>query len=963
MRRSTRRLIQSSAVLVLASMLMPLGATADPAAPELGPLDVGLLLLKLSPRDLRVKPNYTEDRVGDGKLRLNHVSDGLRSVVGSTRVAMELGEALTTAPNVSRSYETLAGLLDYGSIGVAPPPGALHETAPLAVALQDPGGREGLDPTGEAPEGIWRLPLELRQALAEIVYGTSRANTLYARAVRGLAPEDEAAIRTVLPALLGQQLQLAEADVLEALRIAAKLDLRPILSGAATLLGSIEAARENLRALSAADQEYLASQAAAQETVYSVDTEFGAIVIAGTRDDTHNTPVAILLDLGGSDRYELDAPEDGTTPPVRVVIDLDGDDTYSSRASAAVGASLLGISFLIDEAGADLYETRETLSFGAGICGVGVLIDRDGDDRYFGDILTQGAGMFGLGLLVDEAGDDIYDAALCAQGFGCVRGIGALVDVSGTDRYRAGSKYSVSAQGEAQMLALSQGFGLGLRPWAPGGVGIIADAEGGDNYMADARSQGTGWWYGSGLLFDATGDDQYQGGQFSQGTGNFLATGHLLDMDGSDGYEAPVFCQGFARDWGIGVLRDAAGDDSYVATQMAQGAATRNAIAIAVDLLGDDTYSSREDSQGYVPPGRHSSTIGLFGDGGGNDLYAGRNRDNLCWFTGRLGVGIDVTDGDLTRVKARVRGAARVPGDFNFGPVPIAPVAGTTDTGAELEALYEQATEAENPVDRQKAIAALTRIGEDAAEFITPKLSERKRATVDDARNVLAEMGSQAVPALLRVMEEGETEAAAAAMKALADIGDPRAAKKLVEQAKHERWRIRAAAAGGMGSLTGEDTRLALEQLLNDVDEDVRRSAITALRRRGSSESAIAISDKLGDPAFSVRFAAADALVSMGVRCPDHVFSLVGAGDPAIRLLSIETCGRLSSTRSVDMLLKLLRSDDWSDRAFASAALCYVGAPRACEDLQAALAAETNGLVKAKAEAAIRATKFCVPNP
>ncbi|HJN14321.1 MAG TPA: hypothetical protein QGH10_02460, partial [Armatimonadota bacterium] len=114
MRRSTRRLIQSSAVLVLASMLMPLGATADPAAPELGPLDVGLLLLKLSPRDLRVKPNYTEDRVGDGKLRLNHVSDGLRSVVGSTRVAMELGEALTTAPNVSRSYETLAGLLDYG---------------------------------------------------------------------------------------------------------------------------------------------------------------------------------------------------------------------------------------------------------------------------------------------------------------------------------------------------------------------------------------------------------------------------------------------------------------------------------------------------------------------------------------------------------------------------------------------------------------------------------------------------------------------------------------------------------------------------------------------------------------------------------------------------------------------------------------------------------------------------------
>ena len=140
---------------------------------------------------------------------------------------------------------------------------------------------------------------------------------------------------------------------------------------------------------------------------------------------------------------------------------------------------------------------------------------------------------------------------------------------------------------------------------------------------------------------------------------------------------------------------------------------------------------------------------------------------------------------------------------------------------------------------------------------------------------------------------------------------------------------------------------------------------MTALRLRGSTESAEAIGDLLGDPVFSVRFAARDALVALGVPCPPHVFSLVDSDRSEIRHLSIQTGGELANRESIrqflPVLLRLLDSPDWADRAFASEAICLLGAREACDDLQASLDKETNGLVKAKTQAALKATKLCKP--
>ena len=88
MRRGKRRILQAIASAALLCLLAPRSAVCGRALPNMGPVDVGLLLLKLGPRDLRVKPEYTQDRVAGGKLRLNHVTDGLSNAIAGALMAI-----------------------------------------------------------------------------------------------------------------------------------------------------------------------------------------------------------------------------------------------------------------------------------------------------------------------------------------------------------------------------------------------------------------------------------------------------------------------------------------------------------------------------------------------------------------------------------------------------------------------------------------------------------------------------------------------------------------------------------------------------------------------------------------------------------------------------------------------------------------------------------------------------------
>jgi hypothetical protein len=357
------------------------------------------------------------------------------------------------------------------------------------------------------------------------------------------------------------------------------------------------------------------------------DTPEGRCVIGGGGPNRYYGNFAFILDLGGDDVYDLPPCKPGK---FRFVADMGGNDTYHGSIASGVGC----VDVLVDCQGDDVYRgTRWTQ--GAGCLGAGILADFGGDDIYTSHWCSQGAAMLGIGLLYDHSGSDHYIADVYSQGFAYTKGFGMLLDRFGNDSYRAGWKYPDDRWPNRAHLAMSQGFGYGMRPWSTGvgtdgGIGLLSDQQGDDVYDAGIFSQGGSYWYALGILHDRQGADRYSAGQYSQGSGIHLSFAALLDDSGDDSYDAYAWLeQGNAHDWSSGCLEDWAGNDTYRSSGAAQGCGFFVSFGYLLDSHGDDRYyckmSDTTDSQGggnYIAP-RHSGSLGMLIDlGHGEDWYS-----------------------------------------------------------------------------------------------------------------------------------------------------------------------------------------------------------------------------------------------------------------------------------------------------------------------------------------------------
>ncbi|MHC4944373.1 MAG: hypothetical protein ACYTG7_15260, partial [Planctomycetota bacterium] len=296
-----------------------------------------------------------------------------------------------------------------------------------------------------------------------------------------------------------------------------------------------------------------------------------------------------------------------------------------------------------------VYEgTRGTQGLGAG--GVALLWDEEGKDGYKAGEYAQGGAFFGLGLLVDRKGKDVYDAHLHAQGFGLTKGFGTLIDVDDDDVYTATGKYPSTYGTKGVYHAASQGHGTGLRryenekaPLYAGGIGLLLDADGDDQYEAGNFSQGCGYFFGCGMLVDKDGDDVLKGSRYTQGTGAHQAAGIVVNEKGDDEYDAIIAAnQAGTWDMTAGMLLDYEGNDEYKAQGLAQAGTAQTAFALLFDGAGKDKYSSRGiDCQGgtgsFEYHNKPSLSI-LLDLGGGKDSYSRPDRkDNIIlvenWFS------------------------------------------------------------------------------------------------------------------------------------------------------------------------------------------------------------------------------------------------------------------------------------------------------------------------------------------
>ncbi|MBM4118708.1 hypothetical protein FJ251_13425 [bacterium] len=564
--------------------------------------------------------------------------------------------------------------------------GGLGEIARRGYLLQDVSAAYRTElaaaPAPALPGEAWQdLPPALRDLLGRLYAGAEAAAPwlraafppeLTARAcdqptLDAVRAEDLLALGLALQA--DEELDQLASQRRESWELLARTDRAYLAYGSVLLLRHVEWALAEFAAAGG-----VAALPGAPIATRRLATPLGELLLGGTGDDRHETPAFLVVEIGGNDRYRAAyAAPTGLAAPIGLLLDLAGDDAYSDPALAdstlapagCFGAAVGGVGLLLDLAGQDDYRVRAA-GLGCGAFGSGLLVDYAGDDRYFTvGRWGQGAGLVGLGALVDLAGNDTYSCALESQGIGSTLGTGLLLDLAGNDRYEARDDGNISALYEGQSVAMSQGCGYGRRAdlgdghSLAGGVGLLVDGAGDDDYHAQAWAQGCGYWWGLGILEDRGGNDRYRNGKYSSGAAAHFALGIHVDLAGDDRYNAGNDTaknqyQGHARDGAIGVFIDGDGNDDYTLRSHCGGSADLASIGLFWDRRGDDRYGFAQTlAQGdwtatpplgsttrYAPFSSFRDdlpTLGLFLDTGGHDDYAtgGVGKEGEIWTMNR----------------------------------------------------------------------------------------------------------------------------------------------------------------------------------------------------------------------------------------------------------------------------------------------------------------------------------------
>lgn len=358
-----------------------------------------------------------------------------------------------------------------------------------------------------------------------------------------------------------------------------------------------------------------------------VKTTLGDVVISGTDNDSHtpddsNRKTFLIIDLGGNDDY---------VNINNAIIDYAGNDTYRSSQSWMMAAGVAQINFIIDIEGKDRY-TGISGNFAASLFGISFLWDLQGNDEYRCVKYCFGTAFGGVAALIDENGNDRYESLEFSQGVGIAGGYGFLFDQRGDDHYYSQGARESGYGDAGNFSGWSQGVGIGLRGLISGGLGLIYDGQGADEFESGDFSQGGGYYFGWGLLInDGKENDTYQAARYGQGFTAHYAIGSFIDAGGNDTYNLHhTVGQGMSWDLGITVFEDFSGNDRYKTGIHCLGAASHNGVTFFIDYQGKDFYAGMEMPRSYnLPNDYHSGiSLGFFIDQGHDDDHYEKFKNN-----------------------------------------------------------------------------------------------------------------------------------------------------------------------------------------------------------------------------------------------------------------------------------------------------------------------------------------------
>ncbi|MDP8228829.1 MAG: HEAT repeat domain-containing protein [Candidatus Electryoneaceae bacterium] len=617
----------------------------------------------------------------------------------------------------------------------------------------------------------------------------------------------------------------------------------------------------------------------------------------------------MIIDVGGDDVYRgrTAGAMGELNHPYSLVIDLEGDDYYDAQNSDVChGSGFLGIGVLIDRNGNDSYRSGNYAQ-GSGFFGIGVLDDYNGDDDRRGGYFLQGAGHCGVGMLLDDGGegDDRYMAFTWAQGFASTFGYGLLYESGGDDNYRTGGAYYHAPLLPHDYRSFSGGFGMGWRPRAGGGIGVLYDdGDGNDFYGAEVMSFGSSYWYSLGILVDGGGNDHYTLAHYGLGVGIHLSAGALYDVSGDDQYRSRHgVVGGTPHDLSVGMMVDGDGDDYYMVSDGWGGSLT-NSFGLFIDRLGNDTYGTR--ASGYSFGGarwaRGFAGTAIFLDLEGNDVYTADEtaHDSSIWIQSGWGIGIDLPRDVVTAEQKEVT---------------LDIVLTAEDSAKSIEELFEQASQWEVGSAREsvrRGRKALLTKGVDAIIWVIDnKLDTRSGLEYRAIEPLIKEYPDTAMALLIDHLDSvDEEQPLKNIISWLAMIewesGEPGNSDgldhpdepghpavdpllKILRARTELAGKVRRSVISALGAIGDQRAAEPISWYVTDDMERNRLASLNALRELKDVATISVVVGALDDVMFTVRSAAIGAVVAFGTDAVPVLVDYINDEDSRYRELGLKS--------------------------------------------------------------------------
>jgi len=226
-------------------------------------------------------------------------------------------------------------------------------------------------------------------------------------------------------------------------------------------------------------------------------------------------------------------------------------------------------------------------------------------------------------------------------------------------------------------------------------------------------------------------------------------------------------------------------------------------------------------------------------------------------------------------------------------------------------------------------------LGMTRSDEAIPGLLELVEDSDSDVRRSAADAlgkigGDRAIQGLLKLVEHSDYYVRRSVAYALGNIGDDRAIRGLLKLIEHSDYYVRWSAAGALGKIGDKKAIPGLLKLLEDSHPSVRRRAADALGNIGDDRAIPGLLKLLEDSHPYVRSSAAYALGNIGGdRAIPGLLKLVEDSDSDVRSSAAYVLGNIGGDQAIPGLLKLLEDSDSDVRRIAADALGKIGDKKA----------------------------------